>query len=67
LMNIKLNKREIKVIRDRYSFDLSAPKTLGDLGKELGVTRERVRQIEKKALRKLRNSSFHILTDFKND
>ena len=45
--------RDIAVIRERYGLDGEKPKTLEEIGKELGITRERVRQIEKNAVRKL--------------
>jgi RNA polymerase primary sigma factor len=47
--------REQKVIRQRYGLDDGKPKTLEEVGKEFNVTRERIRQIEAKALRKLRH------------
>ncbi len=50
-----LTPREQKVIRLRYGLDDSHPRTLEEVGKEFNVTRERIRQIEAKALRKLRN------------
>lgn len=49
-----LTPREEKVIRLRYGLDDGKPKTLEEVGKEFNVTRERIRQIEAKALRKLR-------------
>lgn len=52
-----LTPREQKVIRLRYGLDDSRPKTLEEVGKEFNVTRERIRQIEAKALRKLRHPS----------
>ena len=50
-----LTPREQKVIRLRYGLDDSHSRTLEEVGKEFNVTRERIRQIEAKALRKLRN------------
>lgn len=50
-----LTPREQKVIRLRYGLDDGFPKTLEQVGQEFNVTRERIRQIEAKALRKLRN------------
>ena len=51
----KLTPREEKVIRLRYGLDDGKGRTLEEVGKEFNVTRERIRQIEAKALRKLRN------------
>ena len=50
-----LSPREAKVLRLRYGLDDGRPRTLEEVGKEFNVTRERVRQIEAKALRKIRN------------
>ena len=50
-----LTPREQKVIRLRYGLDDSHPRTLEEVGREFDVTRERIRQIEAKALRKLRH------------
>ncbi len=50
-----LTPREQKVIRLRHGLDDNHPRTLEEVGKEFNVTRERIRQIEAKALRKLRN------------
>ena len=47
--------REEKVIRLRYGLDDNHPRTLEEVGKEFHVTRERIRQIEAKAIRKLRH------------
>ncbi len=52
-----LTPREQKVIRLRYGLDDSHPRTLEEVGREFNVTRERIRQIEAKALRKLRHPS----------
>ena len=51
----KLTPREEKVIRLRYGLDDGKSRTLEEVGREFNVTRERIRQIEAKALRKLRN------------
>ena len=50
-----LTEREASIIRLRYGFDDGNMKTLHDIGKRFNLTRERVRQIEAKALRKLRH------------
>ena len=50
-----LNERERKVLIMRFGLEDGIPRTLEDVGKEFQVTRERVRQIEAKALRKLRH------------
>ena len=52
-----LTPREEKVIRLRFGLDDGRPRTLEEVGKEFNVTRERIRQIEAKALRKLRHPS----------
>ncbi len=49
-----LNEKEQKVILMRFGFDQDQPKTLEQTGSLLGVTRERIRQIEEKALQKIR-------------
>ena len=52
-----LNEREQKVLKLRFGLDDGRPRTLEEVGKEFDVTRERIRQIEAKALRKLRHPS----------
>ena len=52
-----LTPREAKVLRLRFGLDDGNPRTLEEVGKEFHVTRERIRQIEAKALRKLRHPS----------
>nr|WP_207640421.1 sigma-70 family RNA polymerase sigma factor [[Eubacterium] cellulosolvens] len=52
-----LTPREEKIIRMRFGLDDGSAKTLEQLGEELGVTRERIRQIESQALKKLRHPS----------
>ena len=52
-----LTEREERVLRLRFGFDDGKARTLEEVGKEFNVTRERIRQIEAKALRKLRQRS----------
>ena len=62
-----LTPREEKVLRLRYGIDDGKPRTLEEVGREFNVTRERIRQIEAKALRKLRHPSrSKKLRDFLN-
>jgi RNA polymerase primary sigma factor len=50
-----LSERERRVLELRFGLDDGRSRTLEEVGKEFGVTRERIRQIEAKALRKLRH------------
>ena len=50
-----LTHREAKVLSLRFGLEDGHPRTLEEVGSEFGVTRERIRQIEAKALRKLRH------------
>lgn len=52
---LTLTEREEQVLRLRFGLDDGSPKTLEEVGQMFGVTRERIRQIEAKALRKLRH------------
>ena len=52
-----LTARESKVLRMRFGIDMNTDHTLEEVGKQFDVTRERIRQIEAKALRKLRHPS----------
>ena len=52
-----LNPRERRVLQLRFGLDDGRSRTLEEVGREFGVTRERIRQIEAKALRKLRHPS----------
>jgi len=52
----KMDKREATVLRMRFGLDNEEPKTLKEIGERLGLTRERVRQIENEALNKLSES-----------
>ena len=52
-----LSDQEQQVLRMRFGLDDDTPKTLEEIGKVFGVTRERIRQIEAKAIRKLRHPS----------
>ena len=64
--NCDFKKREKEVLIKRFGLDGKGPKTLADLGEEMGITRERVRQIEAKALRRLRHrkSNLHRIGDY---
>ncbi len=54
---LTLTEREQKVLRLRFGLDDGRPRTLEEVGRQFNVTRERIRQIEAKALRKLRHPS----------
>ena len=60
-----LTEREQKVLRLRFGLDDGRPRTLEEVGRQFNVTRERIRQIEAKALRKLRHPSrSKVLKDY---
>jgi RNA polymerase primary sigma factor len=63
-----LTSREAKVLRMRFGIDMNTDHTLEEVGKQFDVTRERIRQIEAKALRKLRHPSrSELLRSFLED
>lgn len=63
-----LTPREAKVLRMRFGIDMNTDHTLEEVGKQFDVTRERIRQIEAKALRKLRHPSrSELLRSFLDD
>lgn len=64
-----LTPREEKVLKMRFGIDVASEHTLEEVGKDFSVTRERIRQIEVKALRKLRHPSRNkkLLTFFEKD
>ena len=64
-----LTEREAKVLKMRFGIDMSTDHTLEEVGKQFDVTRERIRQIEAKALRKLRHPSRseHLRSYLEND
>ncbi|WP_313596375.1 RNA polymerase sigma factor RpoD [Psychrobacter sanguinis] len=64
-----LTEREAKVLRMRFGIDMPTDHTLEEVGKQFDVTRERIRQIEAKALRKLRHPSRseHLRSFLEND
>lgn len=64
-----LTEREAKVLKMRFGIDMPTDHTLEEVGKQFDVTRERIRQIESKALRKLRHPSRseHLRSFLEND
>ena len=63
-----LNSRERAVIEQRFGLKDGNPRTLEEVGRQFNVTRERIRQIEAKALRKLRHPSrMKSLGDYRNN
>lgn len=60
----QLNEREMRIIKLRFGLGGEGPYTLEETGRFLGITRERVRQIQEKALAKLRDN--RVIQDFRN-
>lgn len=58
-----LSDREARVLKMRFGLNNNRPMTLEEVGQKFGVTRERIRQIEAKALRKLRHPSRRMMLD----
>ena len=58
-----LTDKEKSVIKMRFGFNREEPMTLEAVGNRLGVTRERIRQIEAKSIRKLRNYKTRLLLE----
>ncbi len=54
----RLSTREAAILRDRFGLDGTRPKSLEEVGKGFKLTKERIRQIEQRALRKLRHSEY---------
>ena len=52
---LKLSRREMRIIKLRFGLDCEGPHSLEETGRLLGITRERVRQIQEKAISKLKN------------
>lgn len=61
-----LTEREQMVIKLRFGLDDGIPRSLEEIGRILGVTRERIRQVEEKALKKLKTNSSPRLADYYN-
>lgn len=62
-----LDPREVEIIYKRYGFDDGKPKTLEELGETMGVSRERIRQLENRALEKLKKKALKKrLNDYLN-
>ena len=65
LLDNKLSKRESDVLRLRYGLRDGRPRTLAEIGRDMSVTRERIRQIETRALQKLRSpATSHVLKEY---
>jgi len=56
----RLDEREVRILTARYGFADGVPRTLEEIGSEFGLTPERIRQLEKRALAKLRHPSFGL-------
>jgi RNA polymerase primary sigma factor len=61
---VTLTEREQMVVKLRFGLDDGIPRSLEEIGRILGVTRERIRQVEEKALKKLRANSPPKLKDY---
>ena len=61
---MRLNERERSILRMRYGIDDGVGSTLEECGKFFGITRERARQIEHKAIKKLQHNDLDFLRDY---
>lgn len=66
VMKSTLSQREYDIIRCRFGFEPNSERTLNDIGRKYNLSRERIRQIEAKALRKLRQAFYRKKYSWEN-
>ena len=59
-----LDPREYRVVCVYFGLEITQPRTLGEIGDTMGVTRERVRQLRNRALEKMRRTCGDLLVEF---